>query len=96
MRHRVSRDINHKPITDLLDKLFVPYIDLSALGGGVPDLVVDNHGVLELWEIKNPGNWYGKKGLNQNQSKWAEKWRGKPVRIVRTVDDALILLGLKI
>jgi hypothetical protein len=95
-RHRVSRDHNHSEVTGVLDQLFVPYIDLSPLGDGIPDLVVDNHGQLELWEVKNPANWYGKKGLNANQSKWAKTWRGKPVRVIRTVDDALIALGVKI
>lgn len=96
MHRRVSRDINHKPITELLERLFIPYIDLAPLGNGVPDLVVSIHEQLELWEIKNPDNWYGKKGLNSNQAKWAKQWRGKPVRIIRSVDEALIALGMKI
>ena len=88
-----KKDANHKEIVDCLNKCGIPFIDLSALGYGVPDLVVEIQKKLGLWEIKNPKTPYGKRGLNKNQKAWAGKWRGSPVKIIKSVDDALAAIN---
>ena len=40
-------------------------------------------------EVKNPRNGYGRSGLNKNQLKWASEWKGKPVVVVRTPEEAV-------
>jgi hypothetical protein len=89
-----KKDANHAEIVDVIKKLNVPFIDMSALGCGVPDLVVENHGRLELWEIKNKRTSYGKRGLSKNQKAWAAKWTGSKVVLIHCVDDVLIRLGM--
>ena len=91
-----KKDANHKEIIEFIQKAGAPYIDLSPLGCGVPDVLVEVRGSLQLWEIKNINTSYGKKGLNKNQKAWAEKWKGVPVRIIYNVDDALKSLGVEL
>jgi hypothetical protein len=55
---------------------------------GIPDILVWHLEKWHLIEIKNPKTDYGKKGLSPRQQKWAEEWRGGPVFIIRTEDDA--------
>jgi len=56
----------------------------SKVGNGFPDLVVANHGDDTLVEVKI------KKGkLRDSQIKFIRTWRGKPVAIIRSVEDAL-------
>jgi hypothetical protein len=93
MTYGAKKDANHKEIVKAIKKMGVPCIDISSIGCGAPDLVVENRGKLELWEVKNPNTSYGKRGLNKNQVAWAAQWRGSPVRIVRTVDDVVIALS---
>lgn len=90
-----KKDANHREIVDAISKAGVPFIDMSALGCGVPDLLVDVEGSLQLWEIKNKKTSYGRKGLNKNQEAWAKNWKGSPVRLIYSVEDALQAVGLK-
>jgi len=57
--------------------------------GGLPDLLVGRAGVSYLLEVKAP-----KGKLNERQERWALAWRGRPVAIVRTPEDALGAVGL--
>ena len=87
------KDLNQDIIVEALEKAGASVLDLSALGGGVPDLAVSFRGVIDLIEIKNPSNSYGKRGLNKRQQTWVDAWRGKPVIVVRTVEEALRAIG---
>ena len=91
-----KKDANHTEIVGAIKKLRIPFIDLSALGYGVPDLVVEIRGKLELWEIKNKKTGYGRRGLSKNQKAWAAKWAGNPVVVIMCVDDVLIRAGVVI
>ena len=71
---------------------------LHRVGGGVPDLLVGRAGVTYLLEAKRaaePGHTV--KNLhaltNELQDEWAARWRGRPVDVVRTVDEALKAVG---
>jgi len=54
----------------------------------VPDLLVHSRGVHYLMEVK------AEKGkLTADETRWIERWRGQ-VHIVRSVDDALRVIGV--
>jgi len=94
MRRRVMRhDANHKTIVDALRKCGAKVLDLSGIGSDCPDVLIAFRGRLILAEIKNPDNWYGKKGLTPGQRKFADGWADTPVMVILTVDDALRAIG---
>ncbi len=64
--------------------------------GGRPDLVIGFQGRNHFWEVKNPKTKYGQNGFNQNQTRWAEIWRGEPPTVVYSPEQAVeILNGLR-
>lgn len=85
-------DMNQKDIVSALKKCGASVLICSDVGGGMPDLVVGYRGKNYLVEVKNPENWYGKRGLNPLQKEWAESWRGGSVNIIRSVDEAIQFL----
>lgn len=56
----------------------------SKVGDGFPDLVVANHGDDTLVEVK-----YKKGNLRKKQIDFIKNWRGKPVAIIRSVEEAV-------
>lgn len=58
------------------------WLHLHAVGQGCPDALVGMAGEMELVEIKTAR---GK--LNDRQRRWLEEWRGRPVRVIRTIED---------
>lgn len=80
-------DSNHAEIVDALRKVGVSVQSLATIGKGCPDLVAANKTATWLIEVKGP-----KGKLTDDQVKFIEGWRGH-VHIVRTVDDALALVG---
>lgn len=65
-------------------------VDLSAVGKGCPDLLVGHRGVTYLLEVKNVK---GKNKTTPDQDVFYAWWRGAPVTIVRTADEALQAIG---
>ena len=51
---------------------------------GGPDLLLGAHGTAHLAEVKS-----GKAKLREGQDTWHQRWRGSPVRVLRTPEDAL-------
>jgi Holliday junction resolvase len=86
-RYANRRDASEKPIVDLLEKTGCSVVRLDK----PVDLLVGYRGVTHLVEVKTGGTHYGKK-LNANQSDFADGWRGSPVVVMRTADDALRIL----
>lgn len=87
MRRAAKRDTAEPAVVDAFRKAgcSVTHADQPC------DLLVGLHGVTHLVEVKTGTTGYGK-GLNGNQAEWARTWRGSPVEIVRTPDDALALV----
>jgi len=83
-------DKNQKEIVSVLRQVGADVLDLSAVGGGCPDLVVAWRGENIFVEVKNPKT-YGK--LRESQKEFFERWRGKKI-VVYTVDEALEKLGI--
>jgi len=81
-------DLNQKEIVDALRKAGVSVHSTAKMGGGFPDLVVGKGDQYWLMEIK------GLKGkLTEGQIKFLNEWKAA-VHIVRTVDDALKIIGV--
>lgn len=78
------RDINHKEIVDGLRDAHYVVEDLADIGKGIPDLMVESRsGIWVLFEVKQPG---GK--LTKPEQEFFDR-HSAPVRIVRSLDDAL-------
>lgn len=83
-------DANQSAITAVLREVGATVVDLSAVGKGVPDLLVGYRGATYLLEVKNVK---GKNKTTPDQDVFYAWWRGAPVSIVRTADEALLAIG---
>ena len=90
MPHRAcKKDDSHKEISPQVRKLGVCTVDLSKLGDGAPD---------EIWVFQGKTYWIeyktGKGKLLANQSEWQLMHLDIKVNVIRTLSEALMLLGL--
>lgn len=83
-RYAARRDTNHAEIRDGLRACGFSVFDAGSVGGSYPDLVCGAHQITFLFEVKAFG---GK--VSDGQSRFAANWRGGPVSVVRTLEDAL-------
>ena len=83
-------DANQSAIMAVLRQVGATVVDLSAVGKGCPDLLVGHRGVTYLLEVKNVK---GKNKTTPDQDVFYAWWRGAPVTIVRTADEALQAIG---
>ena len=83
-------DANQSAIMAVLREVGATVVDLSAVGKGCPDLLVGFRGVTYLLEVKNVK---GKNKTTPDQDVFYAWWRGAPVTIVRTADEALSAIG---
>jgi hypothetical protein len=88
MRKRGRTDDNQEKIVRALRRVGAMVADLSAVGGGVPDLLVGFRMQTYLLEVKSP-----KGKPTPAQVSWRHRWRGRPPQTVRTVDEALAAIG---
>jgi len=87
MRRAARIDRNHVEIVEALRGVGASVQDLAAVGKGCPDLLVGYRGQNYVIEVKAP-----KGTATKAQVFWHADWRGD-VRIVRSVDDALKVIG---
>jgi len=85
-RYGRMKDKNQNELVSILKRMGVQVIDLSQVGDDIPDTLLICAGVLDFAEIKNPDNWYGKGGLNDNQKRFAIN-NGVDIYVLRTNDD---------
>lgn len=83
------RDANEKEIVDALVSVGCAVTRLNEKG--VPDLLTGFNARTFLMEVKA-----GRNGLTPDQTRWVASWRGAPVPIVRSIEDALRVIGLHI
>ena len=88
MRFAAKVDANHGEIVAALRKAGVSVQSMAAIGKGCPDLLAAKGGKVWTIEIKGP-----KGKLTPDQVEWIDKWKGD-VHIIRTVDEALTLVGV--
>jgi hypothetical protein len=82
-------DANQGDIVQALRKVGAVVVLLTVLGDGIPDLLVGFRGETFLLEVKT-----AKGRLEEAQEVFIATWRGRPVRVVRTVDEAFAAIGL--
>lgn len=87
MKYGAKKDANHNEIFAVMRK-YCPVYDLSNAGMGIPDGVAWINQAWQLFDVKNPKTAYGRRGLNKVQRKWLETWRGGPVYLIYTVEEA--------
>ena len=86
---RGRRDSTHAAIRQALRDVGCSVHDCADLGRGFPDLVVGYHGRTYLLEAKSPK---GKERPGQAAARLA--WRGGAWEVVRSVDEALAVVGI--
>lgn len=87
-------DVNQKDIVAELRAVGASVEPLHAVGRGVPDLLVGFRNDIWLIEVKSPTAKKRNEGKTDHQVKWHGDWRGKPVVVVRTADEALAAIGV--
>lgn len=85
MRGRKT-DANQSAIVAVLREVGASVVDLSAVGRGVPDLLVGFRGQTYLLEVKNKA---GRNRLTADQEVFYAWWRGAEAVIVYNESDAL-------
>ena len=100
MRHwrTARRDTNHVEIVRALRAAGASVLELHAVGGGCPDLLVGYRRYNYLLEVKRPGVAGRKRGAVQNatndaQASFAARWRGGSVHTVEEPLQALWTIG---
>lgn len=91
MAYAKRRDVNHSAIRDGLRAVGWSVYDAGSVGGDFPDLVVGAAGLTFLVEVKAPRG-----RLSAGQSAFANSWRGGPVIVARTTEDAIRIISERI
>ena len=94
MRRASKVDLNQSEIVGALRGVGASVEPLHAVGRGVPDLLVGFRSDIWLIEVKSKAAKKRNEGKTDAQVEWHASWRGKPVAIVRTVDEAMSLIGV--
>lgn len=81
-------DANQTEIVDTFRRCGASVLSLADMGKGCPDLLVGYQGNNYLVEVKTHTG-----TLNAYQVMWHSHWNGR-VSIVRSVDEAIKLLGI--
>jgi len=89
MRRAAKVDLNHPEIVIALRAVGVSVVSLASVGNGIPDLLAAKNDKVWLIEVKGP-----KGKLTPAQVEFMATWPGV-VHIVRSVDDALRLVGVQ-
>ena len=92
-RHRAKKDHNQAEIVDGLRKCGVAVLDLSAVGGGCPDIAASRRGRTVFIEIKNPERSGKQRKPMENQTAWMNSWQGETA-CVESLDEALSVMGI--
>lgn len=89
-----NKDANHRSIVAVLRVCGASVETIEAGKAGCPDLLVGIFGVTELVEVKDgAAKDRRQRELRETQEAWHRSWRGRPVRVVRSLDDALELVA---
>lgn len=90
MRHAKRTDGNHALIRDGLRKLGFDVLDLSDVGGGVPDLCVRDASFRwpSFLEVKDPSKPPSARRLTDAEMTWFT-YCGAITRVVLTLDEAV-------
>jgi hypothetical protein len=81
-------DDNHRAVKRALEQIGCSVLDLAAVGGGAPDLVVGWRGRNFLVEVKDGSKPPSKRRLTPQQQTFHAQWRGQ-IMVVTGVADAI-------
>lgn len=93
MRRAARVDENHAIIVSAFRSLGCSVVDLSRVGGGVPDLLVGYGGIAICIECKDGGKIPSKRKLTPAQKEFRDTWKGG-MRIVENLQDVEITVRL--
>lgn len=82
-------DANQPAIVAALRSVGATVQHLHTVGHGCPDLLVGRSGATYLLEVKSD-----KGKLTPQEQEWHDTWGGKPVSIVRTIEEGIRAIGL--
>lgn len=88
MRQRAKVDANHTAIVAELRARGASVQSLAAVGYGCPDILCGIAGRTYLCEIKDGSKPPSKRKLTPDQEAWHQAWRGGPVLLLTSVEDA--------
>lgn len=91
MRHRGKVDRSQPAIVEALRGAGATVVSLANVGDGCPDLLVGSRRMTYLLECKSGP----RDGLTDDQRVWHLTWHGWPVAVVRSVDEALDVIGIR-
>ena len=89
MRQAAKVDTNQREIVETLRAYGCSVISTAAAGHGHPDLLVGVQGRTYLVEVKDGSRVPSKRKLTADQVDWHAAWRGEPVDVIETVEQAL-------
>ena len=78
------RDATHPEIAEALEAFGWTVVDSSKWGHDFPDMVIGQGGITDMVEAKSGA----KAKLEPGQKTFAEKWRGRPVVVLRNRSEA--------
>jgi hypothetical protein len=89
MRRAARTDANQTAIVAALRAAGASVQHLHAVGEGCPDLLVGLRGKNYLVEIKDGAKSPSQRGLTPDQQAWHLLWRGDPVTVLHSVEQAI-------
>lgn len=89
MRRRAKVDGNAHELDEVFEASGVSILKMDGLGDDAPDRLMGHQGVDQLVEYKNPE---GRNRVSDGQEKFIKTWSGRPVKVVRTRDEAIALI----
>jgi Holliday junction resolvase len=89
MRRAGRTDANQTAVVAALREIGCSVAITSGAGNGLPDLIVGVHGVNLLIEIKDSEKVPSAKKLTPAEQYFVDNWKGHPVRIVETPEEAV-------
>ena len=95
MRRRAAKiDRNQPEIVSALRAAGCRVQSLASCGAGVPDLLVGHGRTLFLLEVKDGSLVPSARQLTPEQVLWHQHWKGYPIKVVNSVDEALLAVGV--
>jgi Holliday junction resolvase len=96
MRRAAKTDRNQTEIVEALRKVGASVQSLAAVGDGCPDLLCGFMGATYLLEVKDGLKPPSARVLTEDQVRWHAGWRGGPCVVVKSLNEALLAIGVKI
>ena len=93
MRRSAKIDANQNDIVNALRRAGATVQSLAANGQGVPDLLVGFKGQTFLFEVKDGAKPASARKLTPDQVEWHKAWRGGPLVVVESAEQALSVIG---